>query len=116
MLGAAPVAGPGFAFDGAPAKEDAALPLVTAQPGTAAAQAVNAELLARAESLVAIVKQRDAWNQAALSMAAKLHHLLAIEFVDDSTVTQLAKQFGWRMSVSDAHHGADLLEALDLRS
>ena len=45
MLGAAPVAGPGFAFDGAPAKEDAALPLVAAQPGTAAAQALNAQAL-----------------------------------------------------------------------
>src|SRR6478735_9168637 len=45
MLGAAPVAGPGFAFDGAPAKEDAALPLVAAQPGTVAAQALNAQAL-----------------------------------------------------------------------
>jgi len=43
MLGAAPVAGPGFAFDGAPAKPDAALPVVT-QP---AAAAVNAHALKR---------------------------------------------------------------------
>jgi TPR repeat protein len=41
MLGAAPVAGPGFAFDGAPAKPDAAIPVVT-QP---AAQALNAQAL-----------------------------------------------------------------------
>ncbi len=45
MLGAAPVAGPGFAFDGAPANQDAALPIVSAQPGAAAAQAVTAQAL-----------------------------------------------------------------------
>ena len=42
MLGAAPVAGPGFAFDGAPVNKDAALPMVS-QP---AAQALNAQALA----------------------------------------------------------------------
>ena len=42
MLGAAPVAGSGFAFDGEPAKPDAALP-VAGQP--AAAQAVTAQAL-----------------------------------------------------------------------
>ena len=42
MLGAAPVAGPGFAFDGAPVNpQDAALPVVS-QP---AAQALNAQAL-----------------------------------------------------------------------
>ena len=41
MLGAAPVAGPGFAFDGAPVNKDAALPMVS-QP---AAQALNAQAL-----------------------------------------------------------------------
>lgn len=41
MLGAIPVAAPAFAFDGAPAKPDAALPVVT-QP---AAQAANAQAL-----------------------------------------------------------------------
>jgi len=41
MLGAAPVAGPGFAFDGAPVKPDAAVPVVS-QP---AAQALNAQAL-----------------------------------------------------------------------
>src|SRR5437762_7036507 len=45
MLGAAPVAGPGFAFDGAPVNQDVALPLVSAQPGAAAAQALNAQAL-----------------------------------------------------------------------
>src|SRR5260370_3539394 len=37
ILGATPVAGPGFAFDGAPANSDAAIPVVAAQPGAAAA-------------------------------------------------------------------------------
>ena len=44
MLGAAPVAGSGFAFDGAPAKPDAAVPGLT-QP---AAQALNAQALKKA--------------------------------------------------------------------
>ena len=44
MLGAAPVAGSGFAFDGAPAKPDAALPGIT-QP---AAQALNNQALKKA--------------------------------------------------------------------
>src|SRR5437879_11643575 len=35
ILGAASVAGPGFAFDGAPAASDAAIPVVSAQPGAA---------------------------------------------------------------------------------
>jgi uncharacterized protein len=34
MLGATPVAMPGYAFDGAPANQNASIPLVSAQPGT----------------------------------------------------------------------------------
>src|SRR6202047_342903 len=37
ILGATPVAIPGFAFDGAPAAPDVAIPVVSAQPGAAAA-------------------------------------------------------------------------------
>src|SRR3979490_2404212 len=37
ILGATPVAGPGFAFDGAPTAPDATIPVVSAQPGAAAA-------------------------------------------------------------------------------
>ena len=37
ILGATPVAAPGFAFDGAPANTDSAIPVVAAQPGAAAA-------------------------------------------------------------------------------
>ena len=44
MLGATPVAAPGFAFDGAPANPDAALPVVS-QPGSAATQALNVQAL-----------------------------------------------------------------------
>ncbi|MEH2570156.1 tetratricopeptide repeat protein [Bradyrhizobium sp. AZCC 2289] len=44
MLGATPVAVPGFAFDGAPANQDAALPVVS-QPAASAAQALNAQAL-----------------------------------------------------------------------
>src|SRR6478752_3045375 len=37
MLGAMPVATQGFAFDGAPVNQDAAIPVVSAEPGAAAA-------------------------------------------------------------------------------
>jgi uncharacterized protein len=47
LLGATPVAAPGFAFDGAPVNQDAAPPVV-AQPGSAAAQALNAQTLKKA--------------------------------------------------------------------
>ena len=35
LLGAAPVATPGFAFDGAPVNQDSTIPVVAGQPGTA---------------------------------------------------------------------------------
>jgi hypothetical protein len=37
ILGGTPVAGPAFSFDGAPAASDAAIPVVSAQPGAVAA-------------------------------------------------------------------------------
>jgi TPR repeat protein len=37
ILGLSPLAGPAFAFDGAPTPQDAAIPVVSAQPGAAAA-------------------------------------------------------------------------------
>ena len=37
ILGATPVVAPAFAFDGAPANADTALPIVSPQPGTAGA-------------------------------------------------------------------------------
>src|SRR5437764_3138979 len=37
MLGSAPLAGPAHAFDGAPVNQDTAIPVISAQPGTAAA-------------------------------------------------------------------------------
>ncbi len=47
LLGATPVAAPGFGFDGAPANRDAALPVVS-QPVAPAAQALNAQALKKA--------------------------------------------------------------------
>src|SRR5436309_474012 len=48
MLGATPVAGSGFAFDGAPVNQDATLPLVSSQPGAAALKKVAAPATAAA--------------------------------------------------------------------
>jgi TPR repeat protein len=52
MLGATPVAVPGFAFDGAPANQDSALPVVS-QPAASAAQALNAQALKKAVPVAA---------------------------------------------------------------
>ena len=41
MLGAAPVASSGFAFDGAPVNQDSAIPVAAAQPGIGAAGALK---------------------------------------------------------------------------
>jgi len=49
MLGATPVAAPGFAFDGAPVKPDATLPMGSSQPD--AAQAVTAQALKKIPSV-----------------------------------------------------------------
>lgn len=53
MLGAMPVAAPGFAFDGAPVKPGDTLPVVGSQP--AAAQAVTAQALKKAPATATAV-------------------------------------------------------------
>ena len=55
MLGATPVAAPGFAFDGAPVKPDATLPMGS-QP--AAAQAVTAQALKKVAARSADARRR----------------------------------------------------------
>ena len=68
MLGATPVAAPGFAFDGAPVKPGATLPLGS-QPD--AAQAVTAQALKKAPSASASAAQTA-------NVAAALPELAAI--------------------------------------
>jgi hypothetical protein len=50
ILGATPVAAPAFAFDGAPVNQDTTIPVVSAQPGTAAALKKTAAPAATTES------------------------------------------------------------------
>ena len=71
MLGAAPVAGSGFAFDGAPAKPDAAVPGLT-QP---AAQAVTAQALKKAPTATASAVAAPSLNS--LQYAAEGGHPVA---------------------------------------
>jgi TPR repeat protein len=75
ILGAAPVAGPGFAFDGAPANQDAALPLVAGQPGAAAAQAVTAQALKKVAAPATAVAAPPSLNS--LQYAAEGGHPVA---------------------------------------
>ena len=73
MLGAAPVAGSGFAFDGAPAKPDAALPGIT-QP---AAQALNAQALKKAAAASATATAPAETSLNSLQYAAEGGHPVA---------------------------------------
>jgi uncharacterized protein len=54
VLGATPVASLGFAFDGAPANQDATIPVVAAQPGSAAALKKVVPPLAQDSSLTSL--------------------------------------------------------------
>jgi hypothetical protein len=73
MLGAAPVAGPVLAFDGAPAKPDAALPVVT-QP---AAQAVTAQALKKVPPAAPTATAVNAPSLTSLQYAAEGGHPVA---------------------------------------
>jgi uncharacterized protein len=71
MLGATPVAAPGFAFDGAPANQDATLPLVS-QP---AAAALNAQALKKVAAPAAAAVPAPSLNS--LQYAAEGGHPVA---------------------------------------
>lgn len=69
-----------------------------------------------AERVVQTARAAHAWNQASLSLAAKLRHLRRIDpSLGDDQVPALAHQFGWRMTEESARRGARLLEALEAR-
>lgn len=81
--------------------------------GQKAAEALPPPILETAEKLIGAARDVGAWNQASLSMAAKLHHLRQIDpDVGDADVPALASQFGWRMSEGDARRGARLLDTI----
>jgi hypothetical protein len=81
--------------------------------GRAAAAEVPGTIRAVAGRVVEAARAAHAWNQASLSLAAKLRHLRRIDpSVGDDQVPALAEQFGWRMSEESARRGASLLKAL----
>ncbi len=73
MLGATPVAAPGFAFDGAPANQDATIPLVS-QP---AAAALNAQALKKVAAPAAAATAVAAPSLNSLQYAAEGGHPVA---------------------------------------
>jgi uncharacterized protein YwgA len=84
------------------------------EAGRAAAVAVPQETREIAERVVRAARTAHAWNQASLSLAAKLRHLRRIDpSLGDDQVPALAQQFGWRMTEEQARRGARLLEALN---
>jgi uncharacterized protein YwgA len=83
------------------------------QAGKDAAAGISEETRQFAERVVHAARAANAWNQASLSLAAKLRHLRRIDpSLGDDQVPALAQQFGWRMTEESARRGARLLEAL----
>jgi uncharacterized protein YwgA len=77
-------------------------------------ESLRENLRTDASALVSRTKKVGAWNQAALSMAAKLDLLRQVEpDAANQDVPRLAQEFGWRMTPSNAERGAQLLDALD---
>ncbi|HYK95425.1 MAG TPA: hypothetical protein VE011_06125 [Candidatus Dormibacteraeota bacterium] len=83
--------------------------------GRAAAREIASPVRDVARRVVETTRETGAWNAAALSMAAKLHHLrLVSPNAAAADVPSLARQFGWRMTESDARVGERLLESLSV--
>lgn len=81
--------------------------------GSEAAAGVSEATRQVASHLVRTVRKAGAWNQASLSLAAKVMHLRRSEpSVGDEQIPTLAREFGWRMSDSPARRGTRLLHAL----
>lgn len=81
--------------------------------GRDAAAGVPGETREIAGRVVQAARAAHAWNQASLSLAAKLRHLRRVDpSLGDDQVPALARQFGWRMTEESARRGARLLEAL----
>ncbi len=81
--------------------------------GRTAAAGVPGETRETAARVVRAARAAHAWNQASLSLAAKLRHLRRIDpSLGDDQVPALAQQFGWRVTEEQARRGARLLEAL----
>lgn len=84
--------------------------------GKDAAARVGENLRERSAEIVTAAREARALNPAALSMAAKLHHLRSVNAeLGEADVPALASRFGWRMSTADATRGARLLERLNRR-
>jgi hypothetical protein len=84
--------------------------------GESGVEDVPVETIQRAARVVHGAREAGAWNQASLSMAAKLHHLRQVDpDLGDDNVPALARQFGWRMTEASARQGARLLALLSER-
>ncbi|SDS15392.1 tetratricopeptide repeat protein [Bradyrhizobium canariense] len=73
MLGATPVAAPGFAFDGAPVNQDAAIPVAAAQPGAAMALKKAIPPSEPDVSLTALQYQAERGNPGAQWMLGRMY-------------------------------------------
>lgn len=82
--------------------------------GRAEVEHVTPRIRVAAANLVKTAHDAQAWDQASLSIAAKLHHIRGIDpTIGDEAVPELARQFGWRMSETAARRGARLLERIE---
>ena len=81
--------------------------------GQDASRAIPDDVRETCERVVRAAKDAGAWNQSALSLAAKLHHLRKVDSaVQDEDVPELARQLGWRIESASVGYAARLLALL----
>jgi hypothetical protein len=81
--------------------------------GRTEAERVAPSIRGTASTVIEAAHGAHAWNQASLSVAAKLHHIHRIDpDIGEEAIPEVARQFGWRITEPEARRGAALLERL----
>jgi uncharacterized protein len=81
--------------------------------GRAEVERITPRIRDTAARVIEAAHDARAWNQASLSVAAKLHHIRRIDAgIGAEAVPEVARQFGWRITEPEARRGAALLERL----
>lgn len=81
--------------------------------GRSEADRVPSRIRTTAARLIETAHSAHAWNQASLSIAAKLHHIRRVNpEIGEDAVPAVAEQFGWRITEPQVRRGAALLARL----
>lgn len=81
--------------------------------GRAEVERITPRIQDTASTVIEAAHSAHAWNQASLSIAAKLHHIRQVDpDIGEEAIPEVARQFGWRITEPEARRGAALLERL----